>query len=173
MNLEQIAIFTLNNVQMLLEQSQLPLAVGPISDADFQALSTNYAELNWDFAFAEYGNNPDKFEFCVKLLSDANPLPAGAAICIYNVGTNSFEIMFVESFVRNISDHPLHGRMLLITLLAAYIFCSAVDCDLIHVIEPVNADVISLYRSFGFVGDNILMSASRAKLRDAVLSYNL
>jgi len=170
-NLEQISISTLNNVQMLLEQANLPLAVGPITDADFQAMMTNYAELNWDFAFAEYGNSPNKFEFCVKLVEERNPLPAGAAMCVYNVELNSFDIRFVESFVRNRDDHPLHGRMLLVTLWATYLFCSAVDCDVINVIEPVNAEVMAHYKNFGFVGDTVLMTASRAQVKDAVLGY--
>lgn len=171
MNLEQIAVSTLNGVQMLLEQVKLPLAVGPIHDADFQAMMTNYAELNWDFAFNKFGNDPNRFEFCVKLVEGANPLPAGAAMCIYNLQVNSFDIYFVESFVRGNQTHPLYGRMLLITLMASYLFCRAVDCDVINVIEPVNAEVMALYRSFGFEGDSILMTASAATIRDAVLSY--
>lgn len=171
MNLEQIAVSTLNGVQMLLELINLPLAVGPISDADFQAMMTNYAELNWDFAFAEYGNDPNKFEFCVKLVEGENPLPAGAAMCIYNAQVSSFDIYFVESFVRANPGHPLHGRMLLITLMASYLFCNAVDCSDINVIEPVNDEVIALYRSFGFEGDSTFMTASVATIRDAVLSY--
>ncbi|MEC5343688.1 hypothetical protein ABRZ24_13895 [Brenneria populi] len=171
MNFEQIGILTLNNVQMLLEQANLPLAVGPITDADFQALSTNYAELNWDFAFSTYGNDPNKFEFCIKLIGEANPLPSGASICIYDIQNNSLDIMFVESFVRNIHDHPLHGHMIEITLMAAYIFCSAVDCDIVNVIEPVNIEVMALYERYGFEGDSDLMSASRAKIRESVMRY--
>ncbi|EOW2370916.1 hypothetical protein ACNZA9_001781 [Cronobacter sakazakii] len=171
MNLEQISSMTLNNLQMLLEATDLPLAVGPITDADFQAMMTNYAELNWDFAFSTYGNNPNKFEFCVKLVEEANPLPAGAAMCVYNIELNSFDIYFVESFVRNREDHVLHGRMLLITLWASYLFCRAVDCDVINVIEPVNQEVMKHYQKFGFTGDTVLMTASLATLRDAVMSY--
>lgn len=170
-NLEQIAVSTLNGVQMLLEQIELPLAVGPIHDADFQAMMTNYAELNWDFAFNKYGNDPNRFEFCVKLVEGLNPLPAGAAMCIYNVQVNSFDICFVESFVRSNALHPLHGRMLLITLMASYLFCRAVDCDRINVIEPVNTEVMALYRSFGFEGDTTMMTAPVATIRDAVLRY--
>lgn len=171
MNLEQIAVSTLNGVQMLIEQVGLPLAVGPIHDADFQAMMTNYAELNWDFAFNKFGNDPNKFEFCVKLVEGVNPLPAGAAMCVYNLQVNSFDIYFVESFVRGNAAHPLNGRMLLITLMASYLFCRAVDCDVINVIEPVNTEVMALYRDFGFEGDSILMTASVATIRDAVLSY--
>lgn len=171
MNLEQIAVSTLNGVQMLLEQVNLPLAVGPIHDADFQAMMTNYAELNWDFAFNTVGNDPNRFEFCVKLLEGSNPLPAGAAMCIYNRLVNSFDIYFVESFVRGNRSHPLNGKMLLITLWASYLFCRAVECDVINVIEPVNTEVMALYKSFGFVGDTVLMTASLATIRDAVLSY--
>ncbi|WP_175576944.1 hypothetical protein [Serratia symbiotica] len=171
MNLEQITSATLNNLQMLLEQKDIPLAVGPITNADFQAMMTAYAELNWDFAFNGYGNNQNKFEFCVKLVGETNPLPAGAALSVYNIDINSFDICFVESFVRNNADHPLHGRMIVITLIAAYMFCTAVDCQVINVIEPVNVQVIALYQGFGFKGDTVLMTASRDQIRKSILSY--
>ncbi|CNK27888.1 Uncharacterised protein [Yersinia frederiksenii] len=171
MNLDQVASLTLNNVQMLLEQNGIPLAVGPISDRDFQALSTAYAELQWDYAFTTYGNREDKFEFCVKLIEDNNPLPAGAAMCIYNIDDGTFDIHFVESFVRNIPSHPLHGRMILITMWAAYLFCMAVDCQRINVIEPINTEVMALYAKLGFSGDLNYMSASTEDIKAAVLGF--
>lgn len=169
MNLEQIASGTLSNLQMLLEQNGLPLAVGPITDRDFQALSTAYAELEWDHAFSMYGNRDDKFEFCVKLIEESNPLPAGAAMCIFNIEENTFDIHFVESFVRGVRSHPLHGRMILITLWASYLFCAAVDCPCINVIEPVNSDVMALYESLGFRGDLNVMTASIDTIKAVVL----
>lgn len=171
LNLEQISSATLSNLQMLLDQQKLPLAVGPITDSDYQAMTTAFADLNWDFAFSQFGNSPEKFEFSVKLIEATSPLPAGAAMCTYNIEENSFHIQFVESFVRGVRTHPLHGNMLIITMLAAYLFCSAVECDNVYVIEPMNAEVMKLYSTFGFSGNDILMTASIAQIREAVLRY--
>ncbi|PKH18304.1 hypothetical protein CIG19_21150 [Enterobacterales bacterium CwR94] len=56
MNLEQIGSSVLSNLQMLIDSTGLPLAVGAISDNDYQWLSSQFVELNWDFAFAQFGN---------------------------------------------------------------------------------------------------------------------
>lgn len=171
MNLEQVANTVISNLQLILDGQGWPLAVGPLTEGDYQALSTMFAELNWDYAFSAFGNREDKFEFTVKLLPHSGGLPAGAAMCVYNVETNSFDIQFVESFVRNVSDHPLHGKMMKITVLAAYLFCSMVDCPTVHVIEPDTQELMDIYRTFGFEGDAVLMSASIATIEAVIMSY--
>lgn len=171
MNLDQVANTVISNLQLILDSQNWPLAVGPLTDEDYQALSTMFAELNWDYAFDTFGNRDEKFEFTVKLLPHNGGLPAGAAMCVYNVGSNSFDIQFVESFVRNVSDHPLHGKMMKITVLAAYLFCSMVDCPTIHVIEPDTQDLMDMYRTFGFEGDSVLMAASIETIDAIIKSY--
>lgn len=170
MNLEQIGSSVLSNLQMLIDSAGLPLAVGAISDNDYQWLSSQFVELNWDFAFAQFGNHPNKFELSVKLISSDTGVPAGAAICTYNTDAMSFDIQFVESFVRHLPDHPLHGKMLKVTLMAAYLFCSAVECSTVNVIEPDTQDLRNLYGSFGFVGDDTIMTASIESIEKVIMS---
>ncbi len=160
MNLEQIGSSVLANLQLVIESAGLPLAVGPINEQDYQWLSSQFAELNWDFAFSQFGNLPNKFELTVKVVSQENGLPAGAAVCIYNTDGDSFDIQFIESFVRHLPEHPLHGNMIKLTLMSAYLFCSMVDCSTINVIEPDSQELMNLYGSFGFKGDGTLMTAS-------------
>lgn len=170
MNLEQIGSSVLANLQLLIDSAGLPLAVGAITDEDYQWLSSQFVELNWDFAFAEFGNHDNKFEMTVKLVSSESGIPAGAAICTYNTEAKSFDIQFVESFVRRVPDHPLHGKMLKITLIAAYLFCSTVECSTVNVIEPDTQDLMNLYGSFGFRGDDTLMTASIAEIEHVIMS---
>lgn len=170
MNLEQIGSSVLANLQLLIDSAGIPLAVGAITDEDYQWLSSQFVELNWDFAFAEFGNHDNKFEMTVKLISSESGIPAGAAICTYNTEAKSFDIQFVESFVRHVPDHPLHGKMLKITLIAAYLFCSAVECSTVNVIEPDTQDLMNLYSSFGFRGDDTLMTASIAEIEHVIMS---
>lgn len=160
MNLEQIGDAVRSNLQMVIDSAGLPLAVGCINDSDYQWLTSQFVELNWDFAFSQFGNDESKFELTIKFISLSTNIPAGAAICTYNAEAESFDIQFVESFVRHVPDHPLHGKMLKITLMAAYLFCSAVECSVVNVIEPDTQDLMDIYSGFGFEGNEVLMSTT-------------
>ena len=57
------------------------------------------------------------------------------------------------------------------TVLAAYLFCSMVDCPTVHVIEPDTQELMDIYRTFGFEGDSVLMSASIATIDAVIRNY--
>ncbi|EFE24656.1 hypothetical protein EDWATA_00376 [Edwardsiella tarda ATCC 23685] len=157
---------------MLLDNLKIPLAVGPINEDDYKILTTGYSELEWDNGFSRYGNRDDKFEFCIKLLSGSlKHIPAGAALCTYDEKASVIEIHFVESFVRREQDHPLFGRMFMITLWAVYLFGSAVGCQEIRIPEAVNSQVVDYYKKYGFQGDITLLTTSFVTLGDVVRSH--
>ncbi|MGB8926396.1 MAG: hypothetical protein WCC49_05410 [Pantoea agglomerans] len=172
MNLEQIANQSISNLQMLLEALEMPLAVGPITDEDFLILTSRFAELEWDYGFSNFGNRDDKFEFCLKLLEGQQKhIPSGAALCTFDEGTGVLDIHFVECFVRDDPDHPLSGRMFLVTLFAVYLFGSAANCTEIRIPEPINQDVVDHYMKYGFSGNLDLLSAPFATIVSTVRSY--
>lgn len=173
LNLEQIASLSISNLQMLLDNMKLPLAVGPINDEDYAILTSGYSQLEWDNGFSSYGNRDDKFEFCLKLL--AGPLrhiPSGAALCTFDEESGVIEIHFVESFVKQDDvSHPLYGNMFMITLWGVYLFGSAVGCTEIRIPESLNHKVACHYKKFGFEGDLNLLSAPFATISDVVRRY--
>lgn len=172
LNYEQIASLTLSNVQMLLDNMKVPLAVGPINQEDYIILTSGFSELEWSHGFCTYGNKDEKFEFCLKLLSGPmKHIPSGAALCVFDETTRSIEIHFVESFVRDDKEHPLYGQMFTITLWAVYLFGSAVGCEEIKIPEAINQKVVDHYKKYGFEGNLNLLSAPFATLSDRIKQY--
>ncbi|MGL5343653.1 MAG: hypothetical protein ACRC9O_03255 [Plesiomonas sp.] len=151
LSLDEISQSVRNNIQLVLDHVGLPLAVGPISDDDYRILCGGFGELEWDWALSTYGNSPSKYEFCIKLVEQSvtQRVPSGAAICVYDSDDNIFNIHMIERFSSGIEEHPLKGRMTLITLMSAYIFCKAVDCNEVRIVEPV-PELRDFYSSFGF-----------------------
>ena len=169
MNYEQIASLTISNLQMLLDNLKIPLAVGPINQEDYMILTSGYSELEWGNGFCTHGNKDEKFEFCIKLLSGPlKHIPAGAALCTYDETNRSIEIHFVESFVRGNKEHPLYGQMFTVTLWAVYLFGAAVGCEEIRIPDAVNQKVVDHYKKYGFEGNLNLLTARFATLGDVV-----
>lgn len=151
LSLEEIGQSVRNNLQLILDSYGLKLAVGPVTDQDYKILCGGFGELEWDFGFSQHGNHPDKFEFCVKLVNTGvEDIPSGVALSVYSIEERVFRIHMIESFVRNDAEHPLKGRMVLLALMSAYIFCMAVNATEVQVVEPV-AELVDYYASFGFV----------------------
>lgn len=175
LTLEEIGQSVRNNIQLVIDNFGLPLAVGPISDEDYRILSGGFGELEWDYALLEFGNDPDRYEFCIKLVSQGviQGAPAGAAICVYGIEEDVFRIHIIERFSRlEEEEHPLKGRMVLITLMSAYLFCMAVGCKQVHIIEPV-PELVDYYTSFGFVMEKCgyIMSAPTETLQEAFIKF--
>ncbi|EGZ3275698.1 hypothetical protein CWH66_004503, partial [Escherichia coli O111:NM] len=151
-----------------------PLAVGPLSDDDYKILCGGYGELEWDYALSTYGNSREKYEFCIKLVQQGRVqgIPSGAAICVYGVEENIFRIHMIERFSREDESHPLKGRMVLLTLMSAFIFCKAVECKVVHIVEPV-PELVQYYESFGFRMEQCgyVMSAVIDELQDIFLKF--
>ncbi|WP_318378944.1 hypothetical protein [Enterobacter sp.] len=174
LTLDEIGQSVRNNIQLVIDNVGLSLAVGPISDEDYRVLSGGYGQLEWDYALNTYGNDPDKFEFCIKLIAQGvlQGIPAGAAICVYGVEEKVFRIHIIERFTSDEEDHPLNGKMVLITLMSAYLFCKAVDCDSVQIFEPV-PELHKFYSSFGFVMDpcGYVMSNSVSSLEEVFSKF--
>ncbi|GAL59042.1 hypothetical protein EV102420_14_01010 [Pseudescherichia vulneris NBRC 102420] len=174
LTLDEIGQSVRSNTQLVIDHAGLPLAIGPISDEDYRVLCGGYGQLEWDYALNTYGNDPDKFEFCIKLVMQGavQVIPAGAAICIYKVKEKLFQIHLIERFTRDDEDHPLNGRMVLITLMSTYIFCRAAECEIVQIVEPV-PELQDFYASFGFVieGCGYIMSNSVSALEDVFIKF--
>ncbi|EOC1340511.1 hypothetical protein [Cronobacter sakazakii] len=174
LTLEEIGQSVRNNIQLVIDSVDLPLAVGPISDNDYRILTGGFGELQWDWALTEFGNDPDRYEFCIKLVSHGviQGVPAGAAICVYSDDEKIFRIHIIERFCREEEEHPLKGRMVLITLMSAYLFSMAVECDLVEIIEPV-PELVEFYSSFGFTMHQCgyVMSARTSTLEEAFIKF--
>ncbi|PWC10691.1 hypothetical protein B4923_16375 [Brenneria roseae subsp. americana] len=150
LSLEEIGQSVRNNLQLIIDSSGLDLAVGPISDQDYRILCGGFGDLDWNYAICTHGNDPDRFEFCVKLVTDhIDSVPAGIALCVFGSNDKIFQIHMIESFVRDDEDHPLKGRMVTLTLMAAYIFCMAVEATEVYIVEP-DQDLIDYYSTYGF-----------------------
>jgi hypothetical protein len=165
LTLEEIGQSVRNNVQLIIDGYGLPLAVGPISDDDYKILAGGFGELEWDCGLSRYGNDPNKYEFCIKIVNhECNAVaPSGAALCIYDDEAKIFLIHLIENFERRDDSHPLKGRMVLITLMSALIFCMAVEGQLVQIVEPV-PELLEYYASFGFI------ASENGKLMHAELS---
>ncbi|WP_024560185.1 hypothetical protein ACP26E_05285 [Franconibacter pulveris 601] len=174
LTLEEIGQSVRNNIQLVIDNYGLPLAVGPISDDDYRILSGGFGELEWGYALTQFGNDPDRYEFCIKLVSQGvmQGVPAGAAICIYGVDDNIFRIHIIERFTREDEEHPLKGKMLSITIMSAYLFCMAVKCPIAHIMDP-DPDLVDYYASFGFMLEEggKIMSAPTEVLHHAFLKF--
>lgn len=173
LSLDEIGQSVRNNIQLVIDSVGVPLAVGPISDDDYRILSGGFGELEWDYALATYGNDPARYEFCIKFVNDGaiQGVPSGAAICVYGVEDKIFRIHMIENFTREDEEHPLKGRMVLITLMSAYLFCMAVDCQTVYIMEPV-PELVEYYSSFGFTeSGSYVMSAETEKLASTFLSF--
>lgn len=150
LSLDEIGQSVRNNLQLIIDSQRLKLAVGPISDQDYRILTGGFGELEWDVGLCDYGNDPNHFEFCVKLVKDAvEAVPSGVSLSVYGITDRVFRIHMIERFNRDDKEHPLKGRMVLLTLMAAYLFCMAVEADSVQIAEPVR-ELIEYYTSFGF-----------------------
>lgn len=174
LTLDEIGQSVRNNIQLIIDHVGLPLAVGPITDEDYKILCGGYGELEWDYALSTYGNSAEKYEFSIKLVQQGviQGIPSGAAICVYGVDDNVFRIHMIERFSKEDELHPLKGKMVLITLMSAFVFCKAVECEAVHIIEPV-PELRPYYESFGFRMEKCgyVMSTSADSLENAFLKF--
>jgi len=152
LTLDEIGQSVRNNIQLVIDHFGLPLAVGPICDDDYKILAGGFGELAWDCGLSSYGNHPDRYEFCIKLVTQngVQSIPSGAALCVYDVESRIFCIHMIENFERDDQEHPLTGRMALISIMSAIIFCKAVDGQAVHIDDPV-PELHNYYSSFGFM----------------------
>lgn len=174
LTLEEIGQSVRNNIQLIIDSYGLPLAVGPISDDDYKILAGGFGELEWDCGLSMYGNDPDRYEFCIKIVNHdvVASVLSGAALCIYDPLQSSFMIHMIENFERKDQTHPLRGRMTLITLMSAFIFSMAVEGKIVSIVEPV-PELLEYYSSFGFLTaeNGKIMHAEVSSLHDVFVKF--
>lgn len=154
---EDIRTQVVEYLQEIVMNAGLNLQVSAISDNVYRALNPRIpaAELEWDWAI-QFLNEDEHFDLAIGVrLDDAVD---GIAVGVYREPELTLEIQAVEVFVRNELDHPLTGRMTMLTLIAATYFLLLVDGRYLHVVEPVHPRLVEHYESFGL----------NAELRDGV-----
>ncbi|KAE9527918.1 hypothetical protein [Testudinibacter aquarius] len=155
MKFEHLISATLCDFQLLLEQFNLPIAVGSINDNDFILLQRGYGELNWDYIITCYYSTDSSFDFCLKL-KDATrkgiDAPIGAFLASYKIEAETLEIYGIEKFGNSIY---LDGKMFLFSMFATFIFMSKIQGQYIKLIDVEKGNEIlrSYYKQFGFVED--------------------
>lgn len=177
MKLEQIRSVVINSLQMVMDEMEFGLRVGPITDDDFKILTSGYSDLEWAWGLEKYGNSDNRFDFCVKIQQDC--VPDGALLGSYDSGSKVLELHFIENFARSNSNHPLHGRMFHIALLSSYIFICAVDGVAVHLVDPLNDSLVQYYGDSGFTdvtnsGDPGVrrLGITRENLRESLKRYS-
>lgn len=139
-----------SNIQLLVDSAKLNLHVGPITDRDWDALSTGYSVLNWPSLLHQYENNPNKFSITIKLKDENSDLPAGAFICLYDIELNVIEICCVENFVKDKKDHPLCGKMFFFTMSSVLMFASVSKTKKIILRDVCDEKLVKFYNNWGF-----------------------
>lgn len=172
LSLNEVAQLTYATLQSYMDQRGIDLAVGPLTDADANALCRAYGDLNWEWYITDVGNRDDCFDLGIKLITSREhkiieSSPAGVSLCTYNLSSKNFDIHAVENFVKDTENHPLRRKMVLYTLYAAVIFMNQAGGETIRLLEPVE-DKIPYYESFGFemsTSCSYIMVCSLDKLR--------
>jgi len=130
----------------------LPLQVSRIDDDVYRKLQLyKSAEIEWDWAI-QYLNKNSHFDLAIGIQLDDDI--DGLAIGIYQKDNEVLEIQAVESFVRFKDEHPLRGRMVELTIIAATYFVILVSGKGVHLIDPLDDKLITYYETFGFVLDS-------------------
>ncbi len=144
MVLEEIRNDVISFLQELVLEANLPLEICRIQDDILAPLS---AELNWDWALAHL-NEEHHFDLAIgiKLNDDVD----GMAVGLYCTEREILELQAIESFVRLNEDHPLKGRMILLTIIAATYFVLQVEGYGVNVLDP-DSDLISYYEKFNLI----------------------
>jgi hypothetical protein len=151
MNADQIKSAVLNAIQVVTDELDLQLAVGPLNESDWAYLSGGFGHLNWDVGLTTYGNDEWSFSVALKLASDTRLLTA-AILGIYRPETDTLEMHYVESFIRAKDSNPLKGRVFQMMVIASYLYVAAVGGGTVRLVD-VEQGLTDYYRQFGFERD--------------------
>ena len=151
MNADQIKSAVLNAIQVVTDEMELQLAVGPLNDSDWAYLSGGFGHLNWDAGLTAYGNDEWSFSVALKLLSDTMLLNA-AILGVFRPDTDTLEMHFVESFIRDRDSNPLKGRVFEMMIIASYLYVAAVGGSTVRLMD-VEQELTNYYSNFGFKRD--------------------
>lgn len=136
-------------MQAFLDRAGLPLRVSKISDPVWRVLQKRFAtaELDWDWAI-QFTNKPRHFDLAVGM--DLGNAVDGVAVGLYHLKEKRLEIQAVESFVKDQICHPLRGRLVELTVIAATYFVLLMEGREVHIIDPLDDTLIAYYTRFGF-----------------------
>lgn len=131
-----------------IKSADLPLTISRIDDDIYRKIGEiRNNEIDWDWA-VDYLNRGGHFDLAIGIRLDKSI--DGLAIGIYQNEDEVLEIQAIESFVRFESEHPLRGRMVELTIIAATYFVTLVSGKGVHIIDPLDEKLISYYETFGF-----------------------
>jgi len=132
-----------------LAQSGIPLEVSRVDDRAYRNLQKHQgSEIEWDFAVS-FLNEEEHFDLAIGIKLDDNI--DGVAVGIYREESRILEVQAVESFIRYDEHHPLRGRMVALTVIAAAYFASLIEgAEGVHFLDPLNDTLIKYYERFGF-----------------------
>lgn len=141
MSLEEIRDNVVSFLQELVLEANLPLEISRI-EANIEAPWS--AELNWDWALS-FLNDTSHFDLAIGIR--INDAVDGMAVGIYCTERKILELQAIESFVRLDEEHPLKGRMVLLTIIAATYFVLLAEGYGVNVLEP-DSNLITYYERF-------------------------
>ncbi|HCA3439709.1 TPA: hypothetical protein MO340_004273 [Salmonella enterica subsp. salamae serovar 35:g,m,s,t:-] len=180
---EEVRSLVVTYLQELVSNAGLGLQVSEITDDLYRNLNARVgrAELDWNWGI-QFLNEEDHFDLAIGIRLDE--AIDGIAIGVYREPLRTLEIQAIESFVRMDREHPLTGRMVQLTIIAATYFLLLVNGQNLHVIDPTDPRVIAHYVRHGLtaevIGDMTRMVASVDELErrfdqlmDAVLTDDL
>jgi len=151
-DLEKVRDDVISFMKDFIEESGLPLKVSRIDDGIYRQIQQlKTSEIEWDWAI-QFLNKKQHFDLAIGI--QLNDSVDGIAIGIYQQDSEILEIQAVESFVRFDEDHPLRGRMVELTVIAATYFVTLVEGKGVHIIDPLDARLVTHYEMFGFTVDS-------------------
>lgn len=175
MNFDQAKMAVINSIQFFLDDQELGLMVGEITDDDYKMLSRGFGDLEWPWALNSIGNEENCISFCFKITG--GHIPDGIAMGLYELEEGRLSIHMMESFVREDLNHPLQGRMIYFTLVSAYLFLTAFEGNSLDFVDALNQDLEKKYQSYGFsapykVNNSMLQTISIDRLKASITEFS-
>lgn len=109
------------------------------------------SSLDWRWAMQTYSGNAGSgiLDITLKLIDRDEPEKLQAVIiCKYDSLREQFSICMLENFISD-EDTDLTGKVLIIALIYATIFCQLAGLDDVYIQDPTD-DAQARYRSYGF-----------------------
>ncbi|CAG9001758.1 MAG: hypothetical protein CENE_03785 [Candidatus Celerinatantimonas neptuna] len=166
MTIEEARIETISFLQVFINTAGLSLRVEELSFENFQGIVQGESELNW-LAYHGHYESPNAFCLGVKLVSQDGL--SGASLSIYDDQNGNLHIFLIESFVTEDQQHPLHGHLVQLVIIASTYFLGLIEGSKgAFIVEPAEG-LVDFYKTFGFelCSDGGAMYASVEALQQA------
>ncbi|EHZ6873041.1 MULTISPECIES: hypothetical protein [Providencia] len=154
---------TVDFLQEFVDEALLDLQVSMLSEDDFESLVRDKRSvLNWLSKFGHFLSE-DSFHMGFRLEKGSEI--DGAVLGVYATKRGDLHIFLIESFVRDLPEHPLNGRLTTLVIIAVTFFLTQYpDSKAVYIIEP-DEGLISHYQKFGFKllrDENVMFATSDA-----------